>query len=60
MDKHNTIYTLNKDTLRIETVYINECNKELKEFLELNNYLFNDYAEAVKKQSYFDTMVKFN
>lgn len=56
---HTTKFLVNKSTLKIKEVYLNDC-PELKELLEIDNVLFDNYENALKYQNYMDTSVKFN
>ena len=57
---HNTKYLVNKNTLKISQLYVNNENEDLLEFLKIDNYVFNDYQSAINRINYLDTMVKFN
>ena len=60
MDNHNIIYLLNKRSLKIEKLYVNKDNEALKEFLEVENYIFKDYSPCVSMQLHLDTNLKLN
>lgn len=57
---HSEKFLVNKKTLNIKSFMLNNYNKDLFELLEVDYFICNTHDEAVKKQQYFDTTVKFN
>lgn len=57
---HKKIYTVNKQSLKIREIFLNNSNKDLLNFLEVENYIFNNHSEAIKLQANLDVSVKIN
>lgn len=57
---HCEKFFVNKKTLKIKSMMINNHNKELLELMELENYVLNTHTEAVRLQENLDVSVKIN